>query len=244
MALRDAYTEQRISGRRAMSKPLNVKWLTTFNDLITLLMVFFILVFAMSKGDMKKIREFRSAIIGGLGVLEKNSVKSDGLIEATRPEAYSGQEIRKAPVPEAIREMIAQLDAMPEIEMEDTEKGMVIRITGNLFFNSGSSAINPKGYSLLKKIGPLISRLPNRVRVEGHTDNVPISTALFPSNWELSAARAVNIVKFLSDRMNVYPRRLSAVGYGESRPIKPNDTPGNRALNRRVEIVLLRNQGE
>ena len=95
-----------------------------------------------------------------------------------------------------------------------------------------------------KKIGGVISRVPNAVCIEGHTDNVPITTQAFPSNWELSAARAVTIVKFLANRMDVYPRRLSAVGYGESRPIKPNDAPEHRAKNRRVEIVLLKEKGK
>ncbi len=231
--------EERIRSRGKTSSPSNVKWLTTFNDLITLMMVFFVLLFAMSQGDMAKIKKFRSAIIEGFGALEKKSNGSVGLIETTRPTMMSGSKTRKKAVPEALRDMIKEIDSLPEVETENAEKGMVIRIAGNILFDSGSDKINPGGISLLKKIGSLISRLPNRVRIEGHTDNVPISTETFPSNWDLSAARAVNIVKFLSDHMNVYPRRLSAVGYGESRPISANDTPANKALNRRVEIVLL-----
>ena len=236
--------EQRIGNRRRISRPSNAKWLTTFNDLITLMMVFFVLVFAMSKGDMEKIEQFRSAVIHGFGALEKKSVGSVGLIEATRPQVMSGKKARKEPVSKAMRNMLDEIDSLPDVEMEDTEKGVVIRIAGNIFFDSGGSMINPSGFALLKKIGSLIRETPNRVRIEGHTDNVPIATEAFPSNWDLSAARAVNIVKFLSDHMNVYPRRLSAVGYGESRPIKANDTPENRALNRRVEIVLVKGEGK
>jgi chemotaxis protein MotB len=242
--LGDESVEQRVSSRGRISRTSNAKWLITFNDLITLMMVFFVLVFAMSKGDMAKIKQFRSAIIHGFGALEKKSVERNGLIEDTRPQMKSGDKLQKQSVPEAIRDMIEKIDALPEVETENSDKGLVIRIAGNIFFDSGSSMINPSGFSLLKKIGSLISQLPNRVRIEGYTDNVPIATEAFPSNWELSAARAVSIVKFLSDRMNVYPRRLSAVGYGESRPIKANDTPENRALNRRVEIVLLKDKGK
>lgn len=240
----DESVEQRFSSRGRISRAPNAKWLTTFNDLITLMMVFFVLVFAMSKGDMEKIKQFRSAVIQGFGTLEKKSVETDGLIEATRPQVKSGHKLQKKSVPEAMRDMIKAIDVLPEVETENSEKGLVLRIAGNIFFDSGSSMINPSGFSLLKKIGRLISQLPNRVRIEGYTDNVPIATEAFPSNWELSAARAVNIVKFLSDHMNVYPRRLSAVGYGDSRPIKSNNTPENRALNRRVEIVLLKDKGK
>jgi chemotaxis protein MotB len=240
----DETVEQRVSNRKKISRPSNAKWLTTFNDLITLMMVFFVLVFAMSKGDMEKIKQFRSAIMQGFGALEKKSEGSVGLIETTRPSVMSGEKFRKEAVPESMRNMIEKIDSLPEVETENAEKGMVIRIAGNIFFDSGRSVINPGGLLLLEKIGSLISQLPNRVRIEGHTDNVPIATEAFPSNWDLSAARAVNIVKFLSDRMNIYPRRLSAVGYGESRPIKTNDTSENRALNRRVEIVLLKGEGK
>ncbi|MCF8130847.1 MAG: OmpA family protein [Deltaproteobacteria bacterium] len=234
--------EQHIARRPRLSRPPTVNWLTTFNDLITLMMVFFVLVFAMGKGDTKKIRQFRLAVLNGFGVLEGKPVESNGLIEGTKPETASAKKTQGEPFPAAISSVLKEIAEMPDVETENHEKGMVIRISGKLFFDSGSSAINPGGHSLLKRVGQLISRLPNRVRVEGHTDDMPISTETFPSNWELSAARAVNIVKFLSDKMNVHPRRLSAVGYSDSRPLKPNNTPGNRASNRRVEIVLIREE--
>ncbi len=223
-----------------MIQPPHAKWLTTFNDLITLMMVFFVLVFAMSKGDMTKIREFRSAIIQNFGALSKKGVGNGGLVDTAKPQAVSHNETRKNPVPAAIQKIMAEMDAIPNVTTENHQDGTVIRISGELLFASGSATINPESYPLLTKIGRLISRLPNRVRVEGHTDNVPISTGTFPSNWELSAARSVNIVKFLLNQTNVHPRRLSAVGYGESRPIRDNRTPENRALNRRVEIFLLK----
>jgi chemotaxis protein MotB len=91
----------------------------------------------------------------------------------------------------------------------------------------------------LDKIAQALTNVPFSLRVEGHTDNVPIQTKRFPSNWELSIARAVNVVKYFAQVSNIDPQRLSAVGYGESRPVVENDTPSNRAKNRRVEILLL-----
>ena len=239
----DGLVEQRLIRQRRMIQPPHAKWLTTFNDLITLLMVFFVLVFAMSKGDMAKIREFRSAIIQGFGSLNKKDLGNGGLLDDAKPIVTSGEKRQKNPVPESIRRIMEEIGAIPNVATENRDDGMVIRISGELLFESGSAAINPKSHPLLKKIGRLVTGLPNRIRIEGHTDNVPISTGKFPSNWELSAARSVNIVKFLLNRANVHPRRLSAVGYGESRPIRDNSTPENRALNRRVEIFLLKDPG-
>ena len=108
-----------------------------------------------------------------------------------------------------------------------------------ILFDFGKDAINPEGFPLLNKIAQALIDVPYRLRVEGHTDNVPIRTKRFPSNWELSAARAVNVVKYFIRVSKLDPQRLSAVGYGDSRPVVPNDTPFNRAKNRRVEILLL-----
>ena len=235
--------EQRLMRQRRIIQPPHAKWLTTFNDLITLMMVFFVLVFAMGTSDTAKIREFKSAIIQGFGALSNKDTGNGGLLDASKSEAIPGEKTIKDPVPEAIQKIMKEMGAMPEVSTENQEDGIVIRISGELFFESGSATINPKSYPLLRKIGRLMSGVSNRIRIEGHTDNVPISTGKFPSNWELSAARSVNILKFLLNQANVHPRRLSAVGYGESRPIKDNGTPENRALNRRVEIFLLKDPG-
>ena len=235
--------EQQSIRQRRMIQPPHAKWLTTFNDLITLLMVFFVLVFAMSKGDMAKIREFRSAIIEGFGASNKKDLGNGGLLDDAKPMVTSDKKSQKDSVPQSIRKIIEEIGAIPNVATEDRDDGMVIRISGELFFESGSATINPKSYPLLRKIGRLVSGVSNRIRIEGHTDNVPISTGKFPSNWELSAARSVNILKFLLNQANVHPRRLSAVGYGESRPIRDNSTPENRALNRRVEIFLQKDPG-
>ena len=108
-----------------------------------------------------------------------------------------------------------------------------------MLFDFGKAAINPGGLDFLNKLAALIQKVPYPVRVEGHTDNVPIRTVRFPSNWELSIARAVSVVKYFAESGKINPQRLSAVGYGETRPLMPNDSTTNRARNRRVEIVLV-----
>ena len=125
---------QRISRRGSISSPSGAQWLTTFNDLITLLMVFFVLIFAMSSGDMVKIKELRSAIIRGFGALEKKGVGSVGLIESTRPPIISVQEEPAGSFPEAVHELVDEIDALPGVDSENTERGVVIRIEGNVPF--------------------------------------------------------------------------------------------------------------
>ena len=107
-------------------------------------------------------------------------------------------------------------------------------------FHSGSSDLTDSSYDILDQIVDIMGQYPAySLRIEGHTDNIPIKTARFPSNWELSVARAVNVVKYFAEVGNIDPHRLSAVGYGESRPVVANDTASNRAKNRRVEILLI-----
>jgi chemotaxis protein MotB len=117
-------------------------------------------------------------------------------------------------------------------------RGLVISLDGS-FFDSGSDQLHPEGVELLNSLAPPILSLGSNVRIEGHTDNVPIQTGRFPSNWELSTARATSVVAYLVRQFGFSPEKLSAAGYGEFKPIESNDTPEGRARNRRVDIVIL-----
>jgi chemotaxis protein MotB len=217
-------------------------WLCTFNDLVTLLMVFFVLIFTMGSGDSKKILEMRNSIMRGLGLLDSAGMGSSGLVkgsDATR--RLSSQEEDTSEISDEIKDYVADMNsAMPWIDASITENEITISLEGSVAFEPGIADINSKAFPALKGIGKLINKIPNAVRVEGHSDNVPISTPKFPTNWELSIARAVNVTKYLIAHANVSPLRLSAAGYGDSKPLFPNDTAKHKAKNRRVEIVLLR----
>jgi chemotaxis protein MotB len=126
-----------------------------------------------------------------------------------------------------------------DIQIIHTHQGTRLSFEDQVLFDFGSATINPAGFVFLDKIADTLDKIPNAVRVEGHTDNVPIQTRRFPSNWELSVARAVKVVKYFAEVSNIDPNRLSAVGYGESRPVAANDTASNRVKNRRVEILLI-----
>jgi chemotaxis protein MotB len=224
-------------------------WLTTFNDLVTLLMVFFVLLFTMSTVDTRKMQDFQYALQSGLGIMETGnkvavSVKKTQPVEdmshiMTQAEGERnkhGSSQAGGKLADAIRQL---LKADLGIQVTHTHQGTRLSFEDQVLFDFGRAAISPTGFIFLDKIADVLKKVPYAVRVEGHTDNVPIQTRRFPSNWELSVARAVNVVKYFAEVSNIDPKRLSAVGYGQSRPVAANDRPSDRAKNRRVEILLL-----
>jgi chemotaxis protein MotB len=223
-------------------------WLTTFNDLVTLLMVFFVLLFTMSSIDKKKMSDFQYALQSGLGVLKQGkNVQIE--IKENQPIRDMSNINTQAPgwenKPQGQNRQDFMQDAMDALSADIgirviyTHQGARLRFEDELLFSFGRAQINPEGFSFLDKIAGAIHKMPYPIRVEGHTDNVPIHTKRFPSNWELSTARAVNVVKYFVDTCKVDPQRLSAVGYGESKPLVSNDSAAQRSKNRRVEIVLM-----
>jgi chemotaxis protein MotB len=224
-------------------------WLTTFNDLVTLLMVFFVLLFTMSTIDTRKMQDFQYALQSGLGILEAGS-KVAISVKRTQPVDDMSHIMTQAEGEQykpgsnqpgnKLADQVRQLaEADLNIQVTHTHQGTRLSFEDQVLFDFGRATINRTGFAFLNKIADVLDKLPYAVRVEGHTDNVPIRTRRFPSNWELSVARAVSVVKYFAEVSNIDPRRLSAVGYGESRPVAENDTPANRAKNRRVEILLL-----
>ena len=221
--------------------------LTTFNDLVTLLMVFFVLLFTMGSVDTKAMEEFQNALQSGLGILGEGSQVSIE-VRNSRQDLDNAAVLRQAdggvdPVDDqledvSIEEALEAFADEPGINVSYSNQGAHITFEDFLLFDFGKADINTGGLAFLDKMAELIQKIPYPVRVDGHTDNVPIHTARFPSNWELSIARAVSVVKYFAESGNINPQRLSAVGYGDTRPLVPNDSPANRTKNRRVEIVL------
>lgn len=221
-------------------------WLTTFNDLVTLLMVFFVLLFTMSSMDVAQLKQFQVSLIRGLGVLKEGEGSPVGIMESFSDKGmkkgwFRGEMIK--PGPKEIADYIKGLKSLKGIDARFREKDLVISLDGSVLFESGMSDINPEAFPVLEKLLKIINMASCQVRVEGHTDNVPIFTEEFGSNWELSTSRAVNVVKYFVEEGKVDPQRLSAVGYGESKPLVPNDSPEHRDRNRRVEIVLEKREG-
>jgi chemotaxis protein MotB len=224
-------------------------WLTTFNDLVTLLMVFFVLLFSLSTIDMDKMADFQYALQSGLGILEEGNqvsvdVKADNAIDDMsnlNQQAEGGTSPPPQQTMQAdIEAALGSLDASIGVQVVYMQQGARLSFEDGVLFDFGRAAISPAGRTVLENLADVIQKMPYPIRVEGHTDNVPIRTRRFPSNWELSTARAVNDVKYFADTGQIDPQRLSAVGYGESKPLVANDSAQHRAKNRRVEIVLIK----
>ncbi|HBQ84961.1 MAG TPA: chemotaxis protein MotB [Syntrophomonas sp.] len=241
------------------------RWLLTYSDLITLLMAFFILMYAMSQVDVQKY----SAVANSLSLVLTGQAMS--VLETQGPslaEGISGQQVKEGPGPSAqeqgqldeVRKQIAEFIKAEEAQAQaqnpgaagtttrlsdsivimEQERGLVISFKDTLLFASGSDELAPGANGIITKVGSALKGIPNYIRVEGHTDNLPIHTGKFPSNWELSALRATNVVRVLQTGAGIPPNRLSVSGYGEYRPLVENSDNLSRSMNRRVDIVILK----
>ncbi len=236
------------------------RWLMTYADLITLLLAFFVIMYAMSKVDAKKFEQMSEKLQGefnssslvpqaattdlGAGVLKIGRLK----LVAQRLASPSFGQLKhrvnigpatNIPLSSGFDDAGSADSSLHEFSVEMNERGLIIHVVESALFKSGQAEMQPQARILLDKIANEIADLPNQIRIEGHTDSLPISSFKFPSNWELSAARATAVVRYFVDSHGFTPARISALGFGEFRPLAPNDTPENRARNRRVDIVIL-----
>jgi len=214
-------------------------WMTTYSDLMTLLLVFFVMLVTFSSIELSKFRKAMGSLKGALGVLkaEKMMIKI-GEVPPPRTSTEETMYLKKSTI--ELKRYIALEGLKEVVQLEESSRGLTITISNPVLFDLGKANLKPEVRPLLDKIGEMIKRSRVAVRVEGHTDNLPIRTPQFPSNWELSTTRAVNVLKYFIENCGVEPARLSAVGYGEYHPRVPNDTEVHRAQNRRVTIRIER----
>lgn len=210
-------------------------WMTTYSDLVTLLLCFFVLLYGISSVDEVKLEGLKSALKSGFGVFDG----SESIVDIGAP---MGDRV----IPDQLSLLYASLDQFitdtgieESVKLEMEERGLVVRFSDQIFFDLGKADLKTESLGILEKLAPLLREVPNPIRVEGHTDSLPIRTAKFPSNWELSSYRATSVIRYLVEEQEFSPERLSAAGYGEYRPVVDNDTERNRALNRRVDIIIL-----
>ncbi len=213
------------------------RWLLTYADMITLLLAFFIVMYSISQLDAKKFGKMAEALNG---VLRGGPSIFDKYIE---PQASQGHGLLKfgnlRMIQKLVEEKFEKLGRSEEVITEITERGLVVHIVESALFPTGSAELQPRSMEVLDLIARRIVGIPNHIRIEGHTDDRPIQTARYPSNWELSSARATEVVRYFVDNHGVEPDRISALGYGSYRPVKPNNSIENRARNRRVDVVIL-----
>lgn len=213
------------------------RWLLTYADMITLLLALFIVMYSMSQVDAKRFGKMAEALNGILkgGKSILNNPNEDQL--------KTGHGVLKLGnlrmIQRQVEEQIEVKGRSEEVLTEITERGLVVHIVESAMFESGSATLRPAAMELLDIVYETIKVSPNHIRIEGHTDDSRINSPLYPSNWDLSAARATEVVRYFIDNHNIEAGRISALGYGEFRPIRPNNSIENRALNRRVDIVVL-----
>lgn len=227
--------------------PRQAPWMNTYADMVTLLLCFFVLLFAMSILNAKKFQAAISSLQGAFGIMPGATQpvvppSSEGLFDPQELQAQllAEEMARMRALGESFREELEKAGLGDKVRLEVEERGVVFRLADTVLFDIGKADIRPEARSVLLTVGNLVKKVDNPIRVEGHTDNWPISTDKFPSNWELSTARATNVVRFLIEEAGIQPERLQAAGYGEYHPIDSNDTPEGRQRNRRVDVILMR----
>lgn len=234
------------------------KWMVTYSDMITLILVFFILLFSMSRIDSIKFQavsdSFRNRAIFDFqpsAVPVEYSAPNHGeLTKGKSPNDYDlptkqseqSDENEEDALNKLVKDVEGYLDENDlhnVITANRTDRGVVLVLQEQILFETGEADILHSGKPFLNKVGSLLKNIPNHVKVEGHSDNRPISTFRYPSNWELSGARASSVVRYLIEEFHFDKSRFSLAGYGDTRPRVQNDSPKNWEKNRRVEIVVL-----
>lgn len=214
------------------------RWLLTYADMITLLTAFFLMLYSMSVMNKNKFQEVAASVrseFGGSQAKGKNAGGGTGKI--LDDPSFVKYENALAD----LRKYVEQNRLGKSVSVSSDQRGVVITLLSDgTLFKSGQAVLMSRSIPLLQHVAKVLSPLPNDVLVEGHTDNKPIHTAQFPSNWNLSTSRAVSVLRFFTDKSDLQRNRFSAAGYADTRPLVPNDTPQDRAKNRRVDIVILK----
>lgn len=210
-------------------------WAVTYGDLMSYLMIFFLVLFSfsLSKADKSKSRKYEESLIN----IEKTF---GGKSDAKRTERAKAQE-REDSVADKIKQSMADNKMAGLVQIDSNERRVKLVLTEAVLFDSGKADLKERAKEVLAPIITELKKLPNDVLVEGHTDNVPIHKGRYATNWELSMARAYSVIQFL-EQSGMAPKRLAGIGYGENRPVTENTTPEARAKNRRIEISLLKTE--
>jgi chemotaxis protein MotB len=212
--------------------------MATFSDMVTLLLAFFVMLLSFSSIQESKFQDAVYSLMGAFGVLSTPpSVIQQPDVVVPRADTNEWQQMLYQI--QQIRGILAEEDLVDEVKLSMQKDGISIEISTPFLFQPAKAELRARSKPILDHLAAALGRLQSEIRVEGHTDNVPINSDTFPSNWELSTARALSIVKYFQ-AAGIAPKRLAAVGYGEFRPVASNATPEGRKANRRVEILVRR----
>lgn len=250
-------------------KPGAPEYMNTYGDMMTLLLCFFVLLFAMSSVDSQKFKTVMVALQGSLGVMKGGMTLDPSQITSNTRVQSKGTELKFRLLAKelqlALNEMdenieknanaanegkdksenrIAEMELNKNYTVTITEKGIKISLGTQMLFSSGKADLRPDAHDIINRILKEIKGLDNEIVVEGHTDNIPINTSKFPSNWELSTTRAVNVLKYMIEKDKTLIGRISAAGYADTQPETTNSSETGRNKNRRVDIIILKSFDE
>jgi len=232
---------RRDAGENENGGPSSERWLLTYSDMITLLMIFFIVMYVMSSINQAKFQALANslniALEGGTGIFSNvGPSMMDG--QTAGVSAVSEAEMLAA-LQENLKQYLDQEGLSGTVSVNREERGLVISFQEMVLFQKAKNTLTPEAEEIVNKVGELLKDVPNYIRVEGHTCDLPINNAVFRSNWELSSARAITVVNEFIEHSGLEPERLSATAYSQYRPRVDNVSESNRILNRRVDIVVL-----
>lgn len=233
------------------------RWLVSYADFITLLFAFFVVMYAISSVNEGKYRILSDSLVSAfkntVPTSNNPNIESQILVGAapkliTLPTPSAVQSPQEAKIEEQTKKMKAMADNIQKslssfisdgkIRVTQSKRGIAIEINDSILFDPASANLQAPSNALLQAVASMINQSDNLIQVEGHTDNQPINSPQFPSNWELSSARAASVVRLFTES-GVAPQRLVVIGYGEQRPVEANDSTEGRARNRRVTLNIL-----
>jgi chemotaxis protein MotB len=239
------------------------RWVVSYADFVTLLFAFFVLMFASTETDKSKAKAVSESIqealnegvlsqravsilAGSVGGIGRGNAKAGGPEGKTSKRSAPSTPVRSIDLAASMNTLSSQLkDEIQRgtVQLKLESRGLVIGLTAAAFFPSGDDSIEPSAFETMAKVAAVLNNIPNALRLEGHTDSVPINTPRFRSNWELSAARSIAVLRLLNEKYGVDLQRMAIAGYADLNAIDSNETEEGRARNRRVDIVVLSEYG-
>lgn len=242
-----------MSRKKPEKKSISQEWLTTYSDMMTLILTFFVLLYSFSLIDTNKFRQLAQSMAIALGgnsqvITDGGNIgpvpipENPGVEDNTEGAGLVGEEAQK--IYEEVSSYIDENGLNAKVTIKRETRGVLIELQDNILFDSGEAKLKEDSIPLLKKISGLLKQFSNEVIIEGHTDNLPINKGYYQSNWELSTDRANKVVRYFIEKEGLDGKRFQAVGLGEYRPIDTNDTPEGRQNNRRVNILLVTTQNK
>jgi len=230
-------------------------WLATMGDLMSLLLVFFVLMLSFANMEKQLFLRAMGSIRHALGVVSESpgqfEVRSTSPIEWAEKKStpfidvMALDQAKQTPsidqkMMQQIQQAISENNLARIVETESSERGVIVRVKGGALFRTGSDELLPASFILLEEVVRIAEEFPFELSIEGHTDDSPIDTPRFPTNWHLASSRSIAVLRYMLEAGEIEPGRVSASGYGATRPLVPNDSSENRQTNRRVEFVFKR----